>query len=228
MAMRRLKTIILTSAPACLWPSALASAQSAERRPSNDLLDSSIEALAGLVVPSASVRRAFFLALLALLTALSAPPAVAQRSEIAVKAAFLPKFARYVQWPGEREQIVLCLIGRDPFGAAVDRAAAQESVRGQPVAVRRMGGVDPNARCDVAWVQGGSNRETASLLAALRNRPVLTVTDSRVGSARGVIHFSVAAGRVRFFIDDAAAADRGLTISSRLLVLALGVRQRRS
>jgi YfiR/HmsC-like len=43
-----------------------------------------------------------------------------------------------------------------------------------------------------------------------------------------MIHFTVAGGRVRFFIDEAAAAERGLSISSRLLALALGVRQRRS
>lgn len=173
-------------------------------------------------------RARIFLAVVAVMGGLFGSRALAQPSEAAVKAAFLPKFARYVQWPQARENIVLCLIGRDPFGPAVDRAAAREIVRGQPVAVRRMPGVDANARCDVAFVQGSSTRETASLLAALRNRPVLTVTDSRAGAARGIIHFTVAAGRVRFFIDDAAAAERGLAVSSRLLALALGVRQRRS
>jgi hypothetical protein len=36
----------------------------------------------------------------------------------------------------------------------------------------------------------------------------------------------IASGRVKFFIDDAKAAGRGLSISSRLLALAVGVRQR--
>ena len=80
----------------------------------------------------------------------------------------------------------------------------------------------------MAFVRGGSSRETGRLLVALGARPVLTITDSRAGSARGMIHFTNAGGRVRFFIDEAAAHDRGLSISSRLLALALGVRQRRS
>ena len=168
------------------------------------------------------------LAALVAVLLLPSAPLRAQPSETAVKAAFLPKFARYVQWPGAREHVVLCLIGRDPFGTSVDRAAAQEIVGGHPVAVRRMPEVDANVRCDVAYVQGTNSRETAALLAALRHRPVLTVTDSRAGAPRGLIHFTVAAGRVRFFIDEASAAERGLTISSRLLALALGVRQRRS
>jgi len=42
-----------------------------------------------------------------------------------------------------------------------------------------------------------------------------------------MIHFTTVSGRVRFFINEAEAAQRGLTISSRLLALAAGVTQRR-
>jgi hypothetical protein len=62
------------------------------------------------------------------------------------------------------------------------------------------------------------------LLAALNRKPVLTVTDSASGGGRGIIHFSIVDGRVRFFIDQASAEQRGLGISSRLLALAVGVR----
>ena len=176
-------------------------------------------------------RLAARLGLAALLAAaLAGPrPALAQPSEDAVKAAFLPKFARYVQWPASRAgPVTLCLVGRDPFGPAVDRAAARELVGGQPVAVRRLPSADGAAACHLAFVRGATPTETLQLLAALRSRPILTITDSRASPHRGVIHFTVASGRVRFFIDDAAAAERGLTISSRLLALALAVRQRRT
>lgn len=160
-------------------------------------------------------------------------PAAAQPSEEAVKAAFLPKFARYVQWPGTsnpgpRDPYQLCVIGRDPFGRLLDQAAAGEIVDGRPVAVRRIASPDTAAGCHLAYVQGATGQDTARWLLALRNRPILTITDSRNGAQRGMIHFTVAGGRVRFFIDDAEAGQRGLTISSRLLALALGVRQRRS
>jgi len=64
-------------------------------------------------------------------------------------------------------------------------------------------------------------------LLALGRQPVLTVTDARAGPQRGIVHFTIAGGRVRFFIDDALAAERGISISSRLLAVAAGVRQRR-
>ena len=174
-------------------------------------------------------------ALLALLLALFGAPhrATAQPTEQAVKAAFIPKFARYVDWPVAarpvgREPFQLCVIGRDPFGRLLDQAAASEEIEGRGIVVQRLPTGRGAGACHLAFVSGGSSRETAQLLLALRDAPILTVTDSRAGSARGMIHFTNAGGRVRFFIDEATAAERGLSISSRLLALALGVRQRRS
>ena len=59
----------------------------------------------------------------------------------AVKAAFLPKFARYVEWPAgvaarrRAQPFQLCVIGRDPFGRLLDQAAAAELIDGRGVTV---------------------------------------------------------------------------------------------
>jgi len=86
---------------------------------------------------------------------------------------------------------------------------------------------DRAAGCQIAFVAGASVQETSRLLLALRDQAILTVTDGRAGPQRGMIHFTIVGSRVRFFIDDAEAAGRGLSISSRLLALAAGVRARR-
>lgn len=170
--------------------------------------------------------------LLALAPLLAPAAARAQPSEEAVKATFLPKFARYVGWPAAmqlapRAPFQLCVIGRDPFGRLLDQAAGAEQIDGHGVTVRRFSSAAGTAGCHLAFVQGAAPAETGRLLLALRNQPVLTVTDARAGPQRGMIHFTIVAGRVRFFIDEAEAAARGLSISSRLLALAAGVRQRR-
>jgi hypothetical protein len=64
------------------------------------------------------------------------------------------------------------------------------------------------------------------MLAALRGQPALTVTDAAMGPARGMIHFTLQGGRVRFHIDDDMAARSNLAISARLLGLALSVKPR--
>jgi hypothetical protein len=170
--------------------------------------------------------------LLLVVMLLPTSPAFAQPSETAVKAAFLPRFARYVTWPpparpGPSQAFQLCIIGIDPFGRALDQAAAGQGVDGHSVSIKRLQSASGAVGCHVAFVQGANGQATGQLLAALGRLPVLTVTDARSGAQRGMIHFSVVSGRVRFFIDDVEAAERGLSISSRLLALAVGVRQRR-
>lgn len=157
--------------------------------------------------------------------------AFAQASESAVKAAFLPRFARYVTWPPAArpsggEPFTLCVIGGDPFGRALDQAARGQSIDGRRIVVRRLSSAAGGGGCHVAFVEGSRTDPAGEILAALGRRPILTVTDARNGSQRGIIHFSVVSGRVRFFIDEAQAAQRGLSVSSRLLALAVGVRPR--
>lgn len=173
------------------------------------------------------------LAFLAAAATLAASPAHAQQaSEDAVKAAFLPKFARYIELPalakpGEGQPFYLCLIGRDPFRALLEKAAASEVIDGRKVAVRRFVNTDSPAvaGCHIAFVSGPTDAVTLQMLAVLRRQPTLTITDARWGKARGMIHFSVVGGRVRFHIDQSSASARGVTISSRLLALAVGVTQ---
>ena len=167
--------------------------------------------------------------LLALSALPCAAPAAAQPSDLAVKAAFLPKFGSYVTWPSRRGggPLTLCVIGSDPFGRMIDAAIAREQNAGRPVRLRRIEGPDGADGCHVAFVQGSAGRGTAAMLQGLSRKPVLTVTDERGGTSRGMIHFVVQEGRVRFHIDQAAVAEAGLAMNSRLLALALSVRGRR-
>lgn len=150
--------------------------------------------------------------------------ALAQPTDTAVKAAYLPRFARYVSWPPSAmpqggDPFSLCVIGADPFGALLDDAARPQIIEGRRIVVRRIESAASAGGCQIAFVSSGSGK----LLAALNASPVLTVTDAARSAQRGIIHFVIVDGRVRFFVDQRAAAQRGLQISSRLLALAVGV-----
>lgn len=175
-------------------------------------------------------RFCLLLALIATAGTFVPSPAIAQASETAVKAAFLPRFARYVTWPAaalpkDSDPFVLCVIGDDPFDGALDQAARSQSIDGKRIIVRRLDSAARADGCQVAFLGGTASQPVGQLLASIGRKPVLTVTDARDGGQRGLIHFSIVGGRVRFFIDQAGAQRRGLTISSRLLALAVGVRQ---
>lgn len=147
-------------------------------------------------------------------------------SEAAVKAAFLVKFGAYVGWPPGAGPITLCTVGRDELGGMLDQAAVGQRVQGRPLQIRRMEAVTQASGCSIAFLTGSARQSVPAALAGLGSAPVLTVTDSRSSNVRGMIHFELAANRVRFHINDRAAAASGLSISSKLLSLAMSVRQR--
>lgn len=145
--------------------------------------------------------------------------------ENAVEAAYLAKFSPYIEWPPASFQdatapIKLCVLGPDPFGSALDRAAAAQR-DGRVVSVLRLASPDLAASCQMVFV---ADPEAArSLPAGLETQPVLTVSDSDAVPA--MIRFVVVQNHVRFVIDDGAARRSGLRISSRLLNLAVTVKR---
>jgi hypothetical protein len=157
----------------------------------------------------------------------SAPAAAQGASETAVKAAYLVKFGGYVDWPAPQlGPLTLCIVGRDPLGTAIDRAAAGQQVNGRPVQVRRITRLDRGSGCAIAFVSGSPAQDVAAALGEVDGAPVLTVTDSRWSDARGIIHFQILRSRVRFHIDEKTAARCKLGVSSKLLAIALTVRSR--
>lgn len=167
------------------------------------------------------------LAWLCLGLAVSAATVQAQPSQLetAVKATYLYKLAPFVEWPeaGRQGNFVICIIGADPFGPVLDRAVAGQAYDTRPITVARLAVMSSDATCHIAYLGGTPSQVTAGLRAA-EGRPVLTVTDG--GKPAGMIDFAVQQGKVRFHIDQAAAETSNLTISPKLLSLALSVRSK--
>ena len=150
--------------------------------------------------------------------------------ETAVKAAYLYKLAPFVEWPGAAlgpgAPFIVCVVGSDPFGPVLDRAVAGQKVGDRPIVVRRFGVAAHDSPCHIAFLGGSRGQSVKEALIILHGAPVLTVTDA--AAEPGVVDFALIERRVRFRIDDQAAADGGLTISSKLLSLAITVRPRKT
>ncbi len=143
--------------------------------------------------------------------------------ETTVKATYLYKLAPFVTWPdGGNGPFTICVVGQDPFGAQLDRAVAGQSLGTRPFQIVRMDSITPQSVCQIAYIGGSRDQSVAGALRAVQGAPVLTVTDE--GDASGIVEFAVRDNRVRFRIDQAAAVDNRLTISSKLLSLALTVK----
>ncbi|MGE5567134.1 MAG: YfiR family protein [Parcubacteria group bacterium] len=168
---------------------------------------------------------------LALAVFAGAVPARAASLEYPVKAAFLYKFAPFVEWPATAwvspsSPLTLCVVGDDPFGGMLDRTVEGRRLGPHPIVVRRLERLAADSGCSIAYIGGSKAQSVSDALAAVQGTPVLTVTDEAEGGDRGIIHFVLRGNRVRFVIDDAAAAKNGMVISSKLMRLALAVHLR--
>ena len=179
------------------------------------------------------VRRVLASALAgAALACAHAGAALAQFQEYQVKAAYLYKFAPFIDWPANAfatpsSPMVVCVVGDDPFGRMLDQAVAGQKLGSRPLEVRRLGRADKAAGCHIVYLGGSKAQTIGDGLASIRGAPVLTVTDeARNAEERGVIHFVVRGRNVRFQIDEEAAQRNGLNISSKLLSLAVSVKAR--
>jgi hypothetical protein len=130
--------------------------------------------------------------------------------------------------PGDARPLHLCILGRDPFGAMLDRTLFGQRIDQHPILVRRLSAGAASSGCHIAYLGGLPGAQVGAAMARFGPAPVLTVTDARSSPVRGIVHFAVANGRVRFHIDEALAARSNIAISSKLLGLALSVKQRGS
>jgi len=149
---------------------------------------------------------------------------------LAVKAAYLVKIQPFVTWPaasfaGPGAPFELCVAGQDLLGDLLDRAIAGQSTAGHAMRVRRLPEMTDVAGCQILYLGISNPTVLRHMLDSLRGRPVLTITDGAAeGETSGMINFEVIDDRVRFAIDDDAAEESGLGISSKLLSLAVSVR----
>jgi hypothetical protein len=146
----------------------------------------------------------------------------------AVKAAYLFNFAQFVRWPAgnsaSSEPFGVCVIGKDPFGAALDDVLEGEAINGRRAIVRRMAKLTNPAACQIAFISTSEADSVEAILGAVAGQPVLTVSDlPRFIERGGIIAFVAKDNRVRFELNLPAAAAAHLVLSSELARVALAV-----
>lgn len=193
-----------------------------------------MEVLMGILRAAARFHLRTILPILAALSIGLVPGGVAvadESLEYGVKAAFLSKFGSYVEWPATAfisptSPFNLCLTeNADQFGPTLEKVIGGETINGRGVVIRRIKTVERNAGCHILYIGASDSQRAEQIIESVRGNNVLTVGD---GGSNGIIDFVITNNRVRFNIDDEAAAQNGLVISSRLLSLALNVKRRNS
>jgi hypothetical protein len=164
-----------------------------------------------------------------IVAAAGSPGSTQAASTQALKAGFLYNFAKFAEWPADvlpaRAPLVLCVVDDAGVAGALQKAAARRTVAGHPVIVKEIGADGPVRTCHLLYVDRLDEAGARALITQLAGAPVLSV-GGLDGFARlgGVAHLFVEDGRMRFAVNVDAAQRNRLKLSSRLLSLALIVK----
>jgi hypothetical protein len=167
----------------------------------------------------------------------------APSQEYKIKAAFLYNFLKFVDWPTGKEAdpnkpITLGIIGKDPFGKAFE-PVKDKKINDREVVIKRFKSVaelkkpgkegeaeldkqsGEQKNCHLLFICSSEKDSIEEILAAIKDRPVLTVADTEdFLKSGGIINFVMEEQKVHFEISDAAAKRSKLQIRSQLLRLA--------
>ena len=148
-------------------------------------------------------------------------------SAAAVKAAFLHRFASYVEWPAEAMRdgpFVIAVAGADEVAEHLDMLLPGLAVQGRAAVVRRVARVEELDGVHILYLGPASAARTRELREAAIAHPILLVTDGEDGFGGGaIINFVEAGTRVRFEVSLTAAERARLRIDSALLPVAARV-----
>jgi hypothetical protein len=148
-----------------------------------------------------------------------------------VKAAFLYKFAGYVEWPvtppAPDAPITIGVFGDAEFAQELAQLTRDRMIGARPIAVRGVAEGDSLAGLQILFIGAQPRDRQRSMLEFASNEPILTVTESEDAIADGsIINFTLQQQRVRFEVSLYAAEQSRLKLNSRLLAVAHQVYRR--
>lgn len=146
-----------------------------------------------------------------------------------VKAAYLYKFASYVEWPEgafshSDSPIVIGVIGADAVADELEHIVAGHTVNGRNIIARKIKHGEPLTGLHMLFIGNLEKAHLLEIFSEAKNKPLLTITESEGAHALGsMINFVVTDDRLRFEVALAPVGVGGLKISARMLTAAYKV-----
>ena len=151
-----------------------------------------------------------------------APNVQAKDREYLVKAAFLYRIAKFVEWPAEsfvdtHAPFTIGILGEKPLDVALN-AISDKNVKGREVVIKRSARIEDLQGCHIIFICASKRKYPAQIFDNLKGLHVLTVGEVKnFAQVGGIINFVTVGNKIRMEINVDAARKAGLKISSMLL-----------
>lgn len=165
------------------------------------------------------VRIIFAVVLFTYVSCLSAAFAVAddvqERAE-KIKIAYLFHFSQFTEWTPKPPVFTYCVYEDVHFSERLQQAYAGKMQGILQIAVQTVNAQSNFDNCQLVYFPA---KTPAEILSQLKRKPILTVGEQKNVLEQGIIYLFEDNQKIRFFINNSAAANVGLKINSQLLSL---------
>jgi hypothetical protein len=152
------------------------------------------------------------------------PSPQAEVEEFTLKAVFLERFTRFIEWPDESQvsnperPFILGVMGNKDFVELLISIYKDKSIRNKKVSISIVKDLRDISACHLLYIAESQRKHLQEILAVTRNKPILTVSESEGFAQEGVlINFFIKDGRLCFEINELAATNAKLKMSHLLL-----------
>ncbi len=148
--------------------------------------------------------------------------------EYSLKAVFLERFTRFIDWPEEQSPennitpFVISIIGNPPFAKLLRDIYQTQKIQGRKVIIQEIHSGDKINNPHLLYISHVSNNELADIIEQTRHSPILTISDTDGFAEQGVMinFFMSRKQKIRFEINELAIKESELHISYKLLSVA--------
>jgi hypothetical protein len=149
-----------------------------------------------------------------------------QANDLNQKASFLFNIARFVEWPVEafrtpNDPILCCLLGDGPLERKLEQTKNPLFIEKRRFQFQHVVEAAQLSGCRILYISAAEQKRWKMLEREIKGQSILTVGETETFLAEGgIIRVDLSKGKIRMQINQDAAYDEKLHISSRLLNLA--------
>lgn len=152
-----------------------------------------------------------------------------ENKEFLVKAAFIYNFVKFVEWPGAKaiagqSNIDICVAGEGGMMSTGSVFQAASTGKLKLSLVAEANAASAASHCHVLFIDSSEEGRLATILAALKDSPVLTVSDiDGFIEKGGMIGFVNHNNKIKLEVNARSVTDAGMRVDAQLLEIALRV-----
>jgi len=143
--------------------------------------------------------------------------------EYDLKAAFIEKFARFIDWPDDKFEksdtfFEITVLGKNPFGDKLDKLYSKQKIKNLPVKIKYVSTINEIGNPHLLFISPSMKNSIQAIINVVKDKSILTIGQTSGFCEKGVhINFKLIKSKLKFQINELSAKKSNLKINHLLL-----------